>query len=217
MIERLTSSTPTKQFESQQADLAALQTAYVDGTISVKLYGEAVADLFDLNNEKIKETTSLAADLGLTFVSAAEDAILNWKGLSGVLAGLEQDILRIATRKLVTEPLGNAVTGMLGGAGANIGVGFNNLLADLIGISFDGGGSTGNGPRSGGLDGKGGFLAVMHPQETVTDHTKGQSAPGGSSVTVNITQQFAPGTTRQTTMQAAAEASRQLSYAGRNL
>ncbi|QDP53948.1 MAG: putative tail length tape measure protein [Prokaryotic dsDNA virus sp.] len=39
--------------------------------------------------------------------------------------------------------------------------------------SYDGGGYTGNGPRSGGLDGKGGFMAMLHPRETVTDHTKG--------------------------------------------
>lgn len=42
-------------------------------------------------------------------------------------------------------------------------------------LSFDGGGYTGGGARSGGLDGKGGFLAMMHPRETVIDHTKGQS------------------------------------------
>lgn len=47
-----------------------------------------------------------------------------------------------------------------------------------VGMSFDGGGYTGNGSRTGGLDGKGGFLAMMHPQETVIDHTKGQSMGG---------------------------------------
>ncbi|NSX90146.1 hypothetical protein [Agrobacterium tumefaciens] len=50
--------------------------------------------------------------------------------------------------------------------------------------SFDGGGYTGSGSRSGGLDGKGGFWAMMHPDETVIDHTKGQSATsqlGGTS------------------------------------
>ena len=51
--------------------------------------------------------------------------------------------------------------------------------------SFDGGGYTGNGSRTGGVDGKGGFWAVMHPQETVIDHTKGQSAPGGGGVITN--------------------------------
>jgi hypothetical protein len=48
-------------------------------------------------------------------------------------------------------------------------------LAASIGIpSFDGGGYTGSGPRSGGLDGKGGQLGIFHPNETVIDHTKGQ-------------------------------------------
>jgi hypothetical protein len=34
---------------------------------------------------------------------------------------------------------------------------------------FAGGGYTGNGPRSGGLDGQGGFIAMLHPQEQVID------------------------------------------------
>ena len=46
--------------------------------------------------------------------------------------------------------------------------GFNPFEA----LSFDGGGYTGDKPRSGGIDGKGGFMAILHPQETVIDHTK---------------------------------------------
>jgi len=38
---------------------------------------------------------------------------------------------------------------------------------------FAGGGYTGNGPRTGGLDGRGGFMAMLHPRETVVDHTAG--------------------------------------------
>ena len=54
--------------------------------------------------------------------------------------------------------------------------------------SFDGGGFTGAGSRSGGLDGKGGFPAILHPNETVVDHTKGQGT-GGVVVnqTINVT------------------------------
>lgn len=54
-------------------------------------------------------------------------------------------------------------------------------------LSYDGGGYTGNGPRTGGVDGKGGRLAVVHPRETITDHTKGQQKPGGGSQSVNVT------------------------------
>jgi hypothetical protein len=53
---------------------------------------------------------------------------------------------------------------------------------------FAGGGYTGNGPRSGGLDGQGGFMAMLHPQEQVIDlhrsapraATSGGSGAGGS-------------------------------------
>lgn len=41
-----------------------------------------------------------------------------------------------------------------------------------VGLSFAGGGYTGDGIRAGGLDGQGGFMAMMHPQETVIDHTR---------------------------------------------
>ena len=53
--------------------------------------------------------------------------------------------------------------------------------------SYAGGGYTGNAPRAGGLDGQGGFLAMLHPRETVVDHTRGQAAtaPAVINVTVN--------------------------------
>lgn len=54
--------------------------------------------------------------------------------------------------------------------------GFSALGSGLKIPGFDGGGYTGNGSRSGGLDGKGGQLAMLHPQETVIDHTKGRDA-----------------------------------------
>jgi hypothetical protein len=41
------------------------------------------------------------------------------------------------------------------------------------------------GARVGGLDGRGGRLAMVHPNETVIDHTKGQSM-GGTTVNFNI-------------------------------
>jgi len=52
--------------------------------------------------------------------------------------------------------------------------------------SFDGGGYTGAGSRSGGVDNKGGFPALLHPGETVIDHTKGGGAAGGGSTNISI-------------------------------
>jgi len=52
-------------------------------------------------------------------------------------------------------------------------------------VSFAGGGSTGRGARAGGLDGRGGFLAMLHPNETVIDHSTGGGAVN-SVVNVSI-------------------------------
>jgi len=210
-IQALLGATTTGKNNATQADLALLQTELENGRISTELYAEAVIELFNLADKETKTTISLAEELGLTFTSAFENAMISGGKFSDVLAGLEQDIMRIVTRKLVTEPLGNALTGMLGNA---LGGGFDNF-DPLSLISFDGGGSTGSNSRTGGLDGKGGFVAMLHPQETVVDHTKGQKS--GNTVNVTVNQTFAAGTSRATTMQAAADARRQLEYAGRNL
>jgi len=66
-------------------------------------------------NEQLAKGKTLAEDLGLSFSSAFEDALIGGKKLSAVLQGLGQDILRIMARKLITEPVGNYLTGALAG------------------------------------------------------------------------------------------------------
>lgn len=94
------------------------------------------------------------------------------------------------------------------GAMATVAAATANIVSSIMSIaspSFDGGGYTGNGSRSGGLDGKGGFWAMMHPQETVIDHTKssgkGISVGGSSNVTVNVSLQETSDTSKQGTTQ----------------
>ena len=68
--------------------------------------------------------------------------------------------------------------------------GGTSLLGNIFGAfklpSFDGGGFTGYGPRSGGIDGIGGIPAIVHPNETIVDHSKGQRIGGASSVALTI-------------------------------
>lgn len=71
---------------------------------------------------------------------------------------------------------------LIGAAG---GTGSGSLLSSLF--SFDGGGYTGTGARAGGLDGKGGFMAMLHPNETVLDHSRGQGAAQPITVVQNFT------------------------------
>jgi len=86
-----------------------------------------------------------------------------------------KELYRIFVVKKITGFISSAITGTY------------NDLGSVGTLSMDGGGYTGSGPRSGGLDGKGGFLAMLHPKETVIDHTKGQSAEGVTVVqNINI-------------------------------
>lgn len=73
-------------------------------------------------------------------------------------------------------------------------VGFSHTLAAAG--SFEGGGYTGFGVRSGGTDGKGGFLATLHPNETVIDHHKGQGMSQPVNISFNISAVDASGVDR---------------------
>ena len=64
-------------------------------------------------------------------------------------------------------------------AGAQVAAGLGQV-AQIRAQSFEGGGFTGRGARAGGLDGKGGQMHMLHPNETVIDHTKGQ----GQGITI---------------------------------
>lgn len=70
---------------------------------------------------------------------------------------------------------GGLFGGMFGGGG-NIMTSLGPRMASFnpgIGwMSMEGGGFTGYGPRSGGIDGRGGIPAILHPNETVIDHTR---------------------------------------------
>lgn len=96
---------------------------------------------------------------------------------------IAKSIKRAALEALIfgSGPLG----GMLGGGLLSF-FGSSGTGTGTLGLpSFDGGGSTGWGNRSGGLDGKGGFMAMLHPRETVVDHTKGGVTKGGTMVQIN--------------------------------
>lgn len=68
-------------------------------------------------------------------------------------------------------------------AGAAIALGMANV-AQIKAQSFEGGGFTGYGARAGGLDGKGGRMAMVHPNETIVDHRKGGTA--GITIVNNV-------------------------------
>ncbi|MBW6401964.1 tape measure protein [Roseomonas sp. HJA6] len=92
---------------------------------------EAVAAMEELERaerrveEGASRTSDMVRELGLTFSSAFEDAIVKGEKFSSVLEGLLQDITRILARKVITEPLGNAVSAGLSG------ISFDSLFSDV--------------------------------------------------------------------------------------
>jgi len=83
--------------------------------------------------EGAERTNATVRELGLTFASAFEDAIVKGDKLSKVLQSLLQDITRIIARKTITEPLGNAVSSALSGFSLD---GLFNSVGSWIGGLF---------------------------------------------------------------------------------
>lgn len=110
------------------------------------------------------------------------DAIVEGEKLDDVFKDLAKSIAKAALEAALFGTGPFASGGGKGGGGG----GFLTAIFGGLGklFSFDGGGSTGPGSRSGGLDGKGGFMAMLHPNETVIDHTKSGNTAGGVEVSI---------------------------------
>lgn len=121
--------------------------------------------------------------LGKAFFVANQAMAAGMAIVNGMMAA--SSIRAAAAGQAAMFPL--AADGILakGEIQANMAQGMGYVTAAMIAgqtlASFEGGGLTGSGVRSGGIDGKGGMIAMLHPNEKVTDLTK-----GGDSRPVNI-------------------------------
>lgn len=154
-----------------------------------QVYGKAATDQVIDRINKIKELQDEEArleDTARAIGSAMEDSFTSMiDGTSSVkdaFRNMARDIVAHLFKVLVIQRAIQGIGGALSGSS-------NAAVADIGGAlqSYDGGGYTGSGPRSGGMDGRGGRLAVIHPRETVIDHTK---AGSGSGEQIVINQSF---------------------------
>lgn len=220
-------------YRKHYADLEREQANWLNGANdAIANYRDGAADVAGMTNELFTNAFQGMEDALVTFVTTGK---LSFTDLAN---GIVADITRIIIKQQISNALG--VAGGSGGSGALglIGAGVSALfgttgtaalassmpgnsldtflkLNNNFGTSpsFDGGGYTGDAPRVGGVDGKGGFWALMHPQETVVDHTRGQTA--GMTVTNHFT--INGPVDRRTEGQIAAAAHRGLSRWQRNL
>lgn len=98
--------------------------------------------------ERVDDT---ARQLGLTFSSAFEDAIVKGESFRSLLKGIEADIARIIVRKAITEPLANAAGkfdwgGFFGNIFSSAISGFTGGAGAVTGYTYGAGGYYGAGP-----------------------------------------------------------------------
>ena len=108
--------TETEAVKALTDALLRLREARRRGWVEIDGYRVAYAELIELEEEEtelLRDNADAARELGFTFSSAFEDAIVKGEGVREILRGLEQDLIRMAARRLITEPLGNAITSTL--------------------------------------------------------------------------------------------------------
>ncbi|MBG6289534.1 phage tail tape measure protein [Pseudomonas nitroreducens] len=145
---------------------------------------ESFADYLD----SAKDVAGQTYDLFSNALKGTEDALVEFVrtgklSFSDLADSIISDLIRIQVRQTLAYAVGGTdgnggLVGLLGGLGSLFGGGSSGYKGAY---GFDGGGYTGNSPRLGGVDGKGGFMAILHPQETVIDHTKPSRTQGGNS------------------------------------
>jgi hypothetical protein len=147
--------------------------------------GEAIGGAVDAVGKTIRDGIGAVWDWVSKSIGNVASALAKpFEAAAGAIKNVLRNVLQFSV---------NAINGFLGAvnrmiSAVNSVAGRLNLprLPTFIPVaapSFEGGGYTGNAPRSGGLDGRGGFMAMLHPRETVIDHTR---AGGGISTPTSV-------------------------------
>jgi hypothetical protein len=137
----------------------------------------------------MKRLNGIMDSVGQSFEDAMMNAVSGTASVKDAFRSMASEIIKELYRVFVVKQITGFITSSLGGffnanqvSGPSMPLGTGNVRPQAR--TFAGGGYTGSGARAGGLDGKGGFMAMMHPRESVIDHTKGQN--GGTTVVQNF-------------------------------
>jgi len=165
--------------------LKKLQEETKNSIVITKTFGETIEgkltnaylDFFDITSQKFLEFKTLAMSVTQAVIRELLQVYVVQKLVAGITESIDNFMAGNSTQKAVDltrslpdlHPILNTTT-----------VGTPIDSKDI----YEGGGFTGGGARAGGVDGKGGFAAILHPNETVIDHTKGQGM--GATVNFNI-------------------------------
>ena len=158
-------------------------------------------ELTDAQKQQVAIADSVSSSFGDMFVNIVDGTTSAKDAFRSMAADIIQQLYRILVVEQMVQSIGGIIKSSFNpasAAGTGGSVAPPRRPTGVFG-NYDGGGYTGSGPRSGGLDGKGGFMAMLHPRETVVDHTKGQ---GKTSEVINLTQNINVTTGVQQTVRA---------------
>ncbi len=185
----------TIAYQASKLELQGAQREETEALIEQLAVYDKAQDLLKKNSSELQklgqvtEFTSEQMDkAAASGLKSMEDSlvglIMQTESVSGAFKNMANsilaDILRMQIRRNITAPLAGFLDQSIGSFD------FGSLLR-----SFAGGGYTGSSSRSGGIDGMGGFPAILHPNETVIDHRAGMpaaapAAPQPVQITYNI-------------------------------
>lgn len=170
----------------QNALIRIAETADKTGK-AVKKTAEEVKTGWEAALASIEAYVASARAIGAAFgdrivrvFSDGEQAIANFVRtgkleFKSLITSLIADMAKLAARRFIFGPIASGLSGGLSNPSGSL----QNLLSGFFKsfltptTSFAGGGHTGSAPRTGGLDGRGGFMALMHPQERIIDEFRG--------------------------------------------
>ena len=154
-----------------QQNVARLTELYKESGLPLKDYVAAINKSGEVLNKASEDTEEAMSTIESSISDSVTRSIMEFKSLGDAAKNVAKIIAQSIIKKTIADPFASFISG-----------GIDNAVT-----SFDGGGFTGSGSRTGGIDGKGGMLSITHPNETVIDHTKGQQGQPQAQQVANIT------------------------------
>lgn len=173
--------------EEYEQNITKLNRAKEIGAITAEEFAVKEAILtqeFGIASGALMDYTSVANNFANSLESGLMAMVDGTMSVQDAFKSMASSVIKELYRVMVVQQMVNSIMGVFGYTQGASG-GFIKAKPKAV-PSMDGGGYTGDGARTGGLDGKGGFLTMLHPQETVFDHTKGQSGGVVVNQTINV-------------------------------
>jgi hypothetical protein len=180
---------PLKKYKDEIEEINRLRAEGVLTAEEAVAAEKNVSDAMKETSERMAGIKDIGKDLGMTFASAFEDAIVGGKKFSEVLKGIGEDILRLIMRKNITEPAAAAISSF----------NWSSLLPSADGNVFSGAGISAYSGQvvsrptlfpfaSGiGLMGEAGAEAILPLKRGASGKLGVESAIGGVNITINNT------------------------------